>query len=64
MATQFRVQQDLSHLFGINAPELEPLERCDQAMPQILDSNQVHLVTQILGHDPPSSFTEAVLGAS
>jgi hypothetical protein len=53
MAAQFRVQQDLSYLFGILGRQLEPLERRDQAMAQIFDLNQAHLVIQILSHDHP-----------
>ena len=64
VAAQFRVQQDLSDLLGILARQLEPLERRDQAMPQIFDPNQAHLVAPILSHDQPSSFTEVGLRAS
>jgi hypothetical protein len=64
MAAQFRVQQDLSDLFGILAGQLEPLERRDQTMPQMFDLNQAHLVARILSHDEPASFTEATLLAS
>jgi hypothetical protein len=52
VAAQFRVQQDLSDLFGILAPQLEPLERRDQAMAQIFDPNQAPLVVPILSHSP------------
>jgi len=64
MATQFGVQQDLSDLFGILGRQLEPLERRDQAMPQVFDLNQAHLVARILNHDEPSSVAEAMLLAS
>jgi hypothetical protein len=64
MAAQFRVQQDLSDLFGILERQLEPLERRDQAMPQIFDPNQGHLTTQILSHDHLSYLTVAWLCAS
>jgi len=53
MATQFRVQQDLSDLFGILVRQLEPLERLNQAMPQIFDPHQAHLVAPILSHGHP-----------
>jgi hypothetical protein len=55
VAAQFRIQQDLSNLFGILARQLEPLERRDQAMPQIFDPNQAHLVAPILSHGHPLS---------
>jgi hypothetical protein len=64
VAAQFRVQQDLSNLFGILARQLDPLERLDEAMPQIYDPNQAHLVVPIFSHDQPSPFTEAGLRAS
>jgi hypothetical protein len=64
VAAQFRIQQDLSNLFGILARQLEPLERRDEAMPQILNPNQAHLIAPILSHDQPSSLTEAALRAS
>jgi hypothetical protein len=64
VAAQFRVQQDLSDLFGILARQLEPLERLDQAMPQICDPNQAQLVAPILSDDQPHSFTMAGLRAS
>jgi len=64
LAAQFRVQQDLGDLFGIPARQLEPLERRDQALLQIFDPNQAHLVAPILSHDQPSSFTLAGLRAS
>jgi hypothetical protein len=64
VAAQFRVQQDLSHLFGILARQLKPLERRDQAMPQVFDPNQAQLVAPILSHYHPSSFTVAGLRAS
>jgi hypothetical protein len=63
MATQFRVQQDLSDLFGILARQFECLERRDQAIPQIFDPNQAHLVAPILSHGHPSPFTVAGLRA-
>jgi len=44
VAAQFRVQQDISNLFGILGRQLKPLEGRYQAMPQIFDSNQRHLV--------------------
>ena len=43
------------YLFGILARQLEPLERRDQAMPQIFDPNQAHLVAPILSHGHPLS---------
>jgi hypothetical protein len=55
MAAQFRVQQDFSYLFGILGRQLECLERRDQAMPQIFDPNQAHLVAPILSHGHPLS---------
>ena len=53
VATQFRVQQDLSDLFGILARQLEPLECRDQAMVQIFDPNQAPIVVPILSHIHP-----------
>jgi hypothetical protein len=64
MAAQFRVQQDFSYLFGILGRQLECLERRDQAMPQVFDLNQAHLVARILSHDEPSSVAKAMLLAS